>query len=246
MSAEASSMAAPFIDSALHRQRTNLSNTSLSYYLKGELIALNLDLLIRERTKGQRSLDDVMRKAYDEFYVKSPNATYYLKGRGYTDDEFAGVVSEVAGMDMNGFFEKYIRGTEQLPYDQAFAAIGMRLLKSPANSAYTGGIVIDQQDRRGLRLGSLRVNSPAERGGLQEGDVLVSIGGTPVARENWSATLSRFKQGDRVPITVRRYRQTLDLAIQLDGPDTFNYRIEEDPNASAQAKALRAAWLNGN
>ena len=85
MSAEASSMAAPFIDSALHRQRTNLSNTSLSYYLKGELIALNLDLLIRSWTKGQRSLDDVMRRAYDEFYLKSPNASYYLKGRGYTD-----------------------------------------------------------------------------------------------------------------------------------------------------------------
>ena len=78
-------MAAPFIDSALHRQRTNLSNTSLSYYLKGELIALNLDLLIRSWTKGQRSLDDVMRRAYDEFYLKSPNASYYLKGRGYTD-----------------------------------------------------------------------------------------------------------------------------------------------------------------
>src|SRR6185295_2940371 len=55
MSAEASSMAAAFIDSALHRQRTNLPNTSLSYYLKGELIALNLDLLIREKTAGRYS-----------------------------------------------------------------------------------------------------------------------------------------------------------------------------------------------
>ena len=65
-------MAASFTDAALHRQRTNLPNTSLSYYLKGELIALNLDLLIRGWTKGRRSLDDVMRRAYDEFYVKSP------------------------------------------------------------------------------------------------------------------------------------------------------------------------------
>ena len=245
MSAEASSMAAPFIDAALHRQRTNLANTSLSYYLKGELIALNLDLLIREKSKGQRSLDDVMRQAYDEFYVKSPNATYYLKGRGYTDEDFARVVSGVAGMDMNGFFEKHIRGTEELPYDQAFAAIGMRLLKSPAGSAYTGGIVIDQQDRQGLRLGALRGDSPAERGGLQQGDILVSIGGMPVSREDWRVTLNRFKQGDRVPITVRRYRQTLDLAIQLDAPEVYNYRIEEDPNAPAQAKALRSAWLKG-
>src|SRR5207248_2896589 len=110
MSAEASSMAAPFIDSALHRQRTNLSNTSLSYYLKGELIALDLDLLIRGWTKGQRSLDDVMRRAYDEFYVKSPNASYYLKGRGYSIEDFARVVSEVAGRDMNDWFAKYVHG----------------------------------------------------------------------------------------------------------------------------------------
>src|SRR5437016_1597909 len=80
MSAEASSMAAPFIDRASYHDRTNLENSSLSYYLKGELIALNLDLLIRGWTKGQRSLDDVMRRAYDEFYLKSPNECEYLKG----------------------------------------------------------------------------------------------------------------------------------------------------------------------
>jgi len=91
MSAEASSMAAPFIDGAAHRQRTNLQNTSLSYYLKGELIALNLDLLIRGWTRGQRSLDDVMRRAYDEFYLRSPNSSYYLKGRGYSIEDFTRV-----------------------------------------------------------------------------------------------------------------------------------------------------------
>ena len=243
MSAEASSMAAPFMDAALHRQRTNLSNTSLSYYLKGELIALDLDLLIRGRTKGLHSLDDVMRRAYEEFYVKSPNASYYLKGRGYTIEDFAGVVSEVAGMDMNDFFARYIRGTDVLPYGEALACIGLRLVKAPAYQPYNGGIVIDPQDRQTLRLGALQTDSPAERGGLQQGDVLVAIGGFPVAPENWKSILNRFKQGDRVPITVRRFRQTLELTIQLDAPETYVYRIEEDANASPEAGALRAAWL---
>jgi len=246
MSAEASSMAAPFIDGALHRQRTNLSNTSLSYYLKGELIALNLDLLIRGKTKGRRSLDDVMRRAYDEFYRKSPNASYYLKGRGYTIEEFAQVVSEVAGTDMNEFFARYIRGTERLPYEEAFQAAGLQLTKSLANLPYTGGIVIDPQIRQTLRLGALRNDSPAERGGLQEGDVLVSIGGMAVTRENWAYVLNRYKQGDRIPITVRRFRENLNLTIQLETPEVYDYRIEEDPGASAQARALRQAWLRGN
>ena len=243
MSAEASSMAAPFIDSAVQRQRTNLPNTSLSYYLKGELIALNLDLLIRGWTGGQRSLDDVMRRAYDEFYVKSPKASYYLKGRGYSIEDFTRVVSEIAGRDMTYWFEKYIRGVDQLPYDEALSAMGLRLLKSPASQPYTAGIVVDRDDRQSLRLGNLRNDSPAERGGLQQGDVLLSIGGTSVSRENWMSVLNRYKQGDRISVTVRRFRRMVELSIELGAPDVFDYRIEEMPNASAQMKVLRTAWL---
>jgi predicted metalloprotease with PDZ domain len=245
MSAEASSMAAPFIDRASYRDRTNLQNSSLSYYLKGELIALNLDLLIRGITKGQRSLDDVMRRAYDEFYVKSPNATYYLKGRGYTIEDFARVVSETAGVDMTGWFAKYVHGVETLPYDEALSAVGLRLVRTTASQPYTAGFVIDRQDRQTVRLGALRSDSAAERGGLQEGDIVLSIGGTPVSRENWLYTLNRYRQGDRVPVSVRRFRQTLDLTIQLGPPDLYDYRIEEMPNAPAEAKRLRAAWLQG-
>lgn len=245
MSAEASSMAAPFIDAALHRQRTNLPNTSLSYYLKGELIALNLDLLIRGWTNGQRSLDDVMRRAYDEFYVKSPNASYYLKGRGYAIEDFARIVSEVAGRDMNDWFARYVRGVEPLPYAEALAAAGLRLVKTPANQPYTAGLVIDRDERQTLRLGALRSDSPAERVGLQQGDVLLSIGGTNVSRDNWFSTLNRFKDGDRIPVTVRRFRQTIEVNMQLGPPDIFDYSIEEIPDASGRAKAIRQAWLEG-
>jgi predicted metalloprotease with PDZ domain len=245
MSAEASSMAAPFIDAALHRQRTNLGNTSLSYYLKGELIALNLDLLIRSWTKGQKSLDDVMRRAYDEFYVKGPNASYYLKGRGYTDEDFARVVSEVAGRDMTEWFTKYVRGVDPLPYDEALAGVGLRLVKNAAGQPYNAGISIERDERQSLRLGSLRTDSPAERAGLQQGDVLLSIGGTTVSRDNWFSVLNRYKQGDRIPITVRRYRRNIELTLQLGPPELYDYRIEEIPNASPDVRKLRNSWLEG-
>jgi predicted metalloprotease with PDZ domain len=243
MSAEASSLAAPFIDAALHRQRTNLQNVSLSYYLKGELIALNLDLLIRGWTKNQRSLDDVMRRAYDDFYVKSPNASYYLKGRGYSIEDFAHVVSEVAGRDMTDWFAKYVRGVEPLPYDEALAAAGLRLVKTPSSQPFTAGITIDRDERQSFRLGAIRTDSPAERGGLQQGDVLLTIGGSSVSRESWLSVLNRYKPGDRIPVTVRRFRQTVELNIQLGRPELYDYRIEEIPNASAEEKAIRAKWL---
>jgi predicted metalloprotease with PDZ domain len=243
MSAEASSMAAPFIDGALHRQRTNLPNTSVSYYLKGELIALNLDLLIRGWTKGQRSLDDVMRRAYDEFYVKSPNASYYLKGRGYTIDDFARVVSEIAGRDMTDWFARYIRGVEPLPYDEALSVVGLRLMKSPASQPYNAGITLDRDAGQALRLGALRTDSPAERGGLQQGDVLLSIGGNNVSRDNWLGVLNRFKPNERIPVTVRRLRRTMELTIELGEPEIYDYRIVEAPNVSTPMKTLRDAWL---
>jgi len=236
---------APFIDRGSSDQQTNLQNTVVSYYPKGETVAVTLDLLIRGRSKGRASLDDVMRRAYEEFYVKSPNASYYLKGRGYSIEDFARIVSEVAGRDMTDWFARYVRGIDPLPYDEALAAVGLRLVKSPAYQPYTAGIVIDRDDRQALRLGVLRSDSAAERGGLQQGDVLVSIDGTNVSRENWASVLNRHKQGDRVPVTVRRFRRTVDLNIVLGEPDFYDYRLEELPNVSAQTRAPRAAWLDG-
>ena len=97
MSAEESSLSAPFIDGAPHAQLTNLQNTAISYYPKGELIGMVMDLLVRGRTKGKASLDDVMRDMYEEFYLKSPNNSYYLRGRGYQTEDLERVASRRVG-----------------------------------------------------------------------------------------------------------------------------------------------------
>ena len=131
MSAEESSLSAPFIDDAVHAQQTNLASTSISYYPKGEVLGLVLDLLIRGKTGGRASLDDVMRRMYEEFYVKSPNATYYLRGRGYKSEDFERVTSEVAGADMSDFFKRHVRGVESPPYEEAFAQVGLRFVHEP-------------------------------------------------------------------------------------------------------------------
>lgn len=130
MSAEESSLVAPFLDAACHVQRTDLAQTSLSYYDKGETIALVLDLLLRGRSEGRVSLDDVMRRAYQHFYLDSPQATYYLRGRGYTTEEFQQVATEVAGFDLADFFTRHVRATEPLPYNDALAFVGLRLVNN--------------------------------------------------------------------------------------------------------------------
>jgi predicted metalloprotease with PDZ domain len=129
-SAVDSSILAPFIDRATSDQRTNLQNTLVSYYPKGETLALPLDLIIRGRSKGRASLDEVMRRAYEEFYLKSPNDSYYLKGRGYTVDEFQRLASRVAGFDLSDFFRLHVYGVEPPPYDEALSYVGLRMTRT--------------------------------------------------------------------------------------------------------------------
>jgi predicted metalloprotease with PDZ domain len=244
MSAEESSQSASFLDDAAHSQRTNLQNTAISYYPKGELIGFVLDLIIRGKSNGKASLDEVMRRMYDEFYLRGPNASYYLRGRGYTTEDFQRVASEVAGFDLSDFFARYVRRTEVLPYDEALGYMGLRLVKEVKPQPFNAGLGINNSEGRPV-IASVRNGSPAEDAGLQADDELVSLGGNKVTADNWLRLFARYKQGSRVPVVVTRDRKTISTAITLGEPDRFDYRIEEKKNATREQKTLRAAWLKG-
>jgi len=246
MSAEESSLSAPFIDGAPAAQTTNLQNTAISYYPKGQLIALVLDLLVRGRTKGKSSLDDVMRQMYEELYLNSPNSSYYLRGRGYQTEDLERIASRRTGIDFTDFFKRHIRDVEVLPYDEAFAYVGLRLVKTQAKQPFDAGLALKSEDSQELVIENVRNNSPAEDAGLQNGDEVVSLGGKTVTADSWLKTLARFKPGDSVPITVKRDRRTIKTNIVLGQPDRYDYVIEEKPDATAEQKALRARWLSGN
>lgn len=244
MSAEESSLSAPFIDRAEHAQLTNLQNTAISYYPKGELIGVVMDLLVRGRTKGRSSLDDVMRAMYETFYLKSPNSSYYLRGRGYQTEDLEWVAARVSGINFTDFFKRHVRDVEMLPYDEAFAYVGLRLVKTQAKEPFDAGLLIESGERSRASIDNVRNNSPAEDAGLQANDEIVSLGGKEVTSDSWRRVLARFKQGDSVPVTFKRDRRTIKVTIVLGQPERFDYKIEEKPDATAEQKALRASWLS--
>jgi predicted metalloprotease with PDZ domain len=245
MSAEESSLSAPFLDDAPHAQKTNLANSSISYYPKGEVLGLVLDLLIRGKTAGKASLDDVMRRMYEEFYLKSPNASYYLRGRGYAAEDFERTVSEVAGADMSDFFKRYVRGVETPPYDEALAQVGLRL--APVlGPTVTIGIAFDDDQTAGLRISRVLPDSPAQEAGLEVDDTILLFGGSKVTPRNWSQIAGKYKPGDRVNLNVQRGSRTIPLSITLGPPRVLSYRIEEIKDTPAEKKAMRAAWMKGS
>ena len=244
MSAEESSLSAPFIDDAPHAQQTNLENTSISYYPKGELIAMAIDLLARGRTKGKSSLDEVMRRMYDEFYLKSPNGSYYLRGRGYHTEDLERVVAEIGGVEFHDFFKRYVRDVELLPYEEAFAYAGLHLVRTQAKEPFNAGLWVDFSEA-GAVVQNVLNNSPAENAGLQKNDEIISLAGKKVRKDSWFKTLARYNKGDSVPIVVKRDRRTIKTNLVLGDPERFEYRIEEDATATNEQKTLRAAWLSG-
>lgn len=245
MSAEESSVLASFLDDAPHSQQTNLANTAISYYPKGESIAMTLDLLIRGKSEGRASLDDVMRRMYEEFYMKGSNNSYYLHGHGYTTDDLERVVSEVAGFDLSDFFSRYIRGVEVLPYDEVLANVGLRLITQPAREPYNGGISLDNETPELVIVGNVRPNSAAEDAGVEHGDEILSLGGKTVTKQNWQRLLARYKEGDRIPISLRRDRRTIEKTLVLGRPDRVEYVIEEKRDATTEQKTRRMEWLRG-
>lgn len=245
MSAEESSIIAPFIDDAPHAQATNLENTAISYYPKGELIGMVMDLLVRGRSKGKASLDEIIRHMYDEFYVKAANNSYYLKGRGYHTEDVQRVASEVAGFSLEDFFNRYIRNVEMLPYDEAFSYVGLRLARAQAKEPFNAGMTLQFDDPREPIIETVRNNSPAEGAGLQSGDEIVSLAGKPATKDSWLQILAQYKSGDAVQVVAERDRRTIKASMVLGAPERFEYRIEERPDATAEQKALRGAWLNG-
>ena len=203
-----------------------------------------LDLWVRGRTGGKRSLDDVMRAMYEEFYLKSQNNSYYLRGRGYQPEDLQRVASQVAGMNLGDFFDRYVRRTEPLPYDEALGYAGLRLNKKAMKDPFNAGLMVDYEERTAFIL-TVRNDSPAENAGLQSGDEIVEVGGKGLVKDNWPATISRFKPGQSVPVTVKRDRRTLKVNLVLGDVERFEYKIEELMGATAEQKKLRTAWLEG-
>jgi predicted metalloprotease with PDZ domain len=227
-----------------YRQDENAPNALISYYWKGALVALALDLTLR--AAGRTSLDAVMRTLWER---------YGRSGEGVPEDAIARVVDELAGSPLSAFFERYVDGTEDPPLDTLLDAFGIDWnLRAATGGGDRGGkpangtapacwlgakIGADQ------KLQAVYTGGPAERAGLAANDVLVAVDGIRASAATIGSLLVRRGPGDRIPVHAFRRDELIGVEIELASAplDTCYLTLRE--NIPEAMLALRNAWLAG-
>jgi predicted metalloprotease with PDZ domain len=217
-----------------YRQDENSVNSQVSYYDKGALLGLLLDLEIRKRSGGAKSLDDVMRYLYAEFYKKN---------RNYGPADFQKAAELMAGSSLEEFFSKYVRGKEELDYNAALEAAGLRLETSAAADAkvYFGADVAQEDDR--LIVRRVYAGSPAYEHGLNAGDEIVALDNMRATRDFFNARMAEKKPGDLVNLTIFRFDNLSLLPIKLSDKREMSYRIVPVASPRAVQKQIYRNWL---
>ncbi|MFC3110542.1 M61 family metallopeptidase [Undibacterium arcticum] len=199
-----------------YRQDENAPNAIVSYYAKGSLVALALDLTIRAKTDGKKSLDDVMRALWQRY-----GRDFYTPGkkqRGVTEAEAEAVFDEVSGLKLNSFFQRYVHGTGDLPLAKLLAPFGVTLSdnRPPAKASLDVRTVRDGND---CKLANVYEGGAAHRAGLSAGDLLVALDGLRVSMAggsgNLESLLSRYRVGAAVEVHAFRRDELLRFSAKL-------------------------------
>lgn len=238
MSATESSLTADFHDRSPLYQQTNQRATTISYYFKGEFDALAIDLDIRNRTHGQKSLNDVLRYLWQHNYEGATNS-YYLPGHGYTEQDVQQAIEAVAGVSYADFFRDYVTGVKELPWDQIFAPVGLRLVCQPAPNA-TSWLGLGLQ---GTTVNMVAPGSPAEQAGFGIDDQIQKINGQTVNADTLEGSLHALPPNQPATVTVLRHFQTAILSITPAVPRPSDCTLHNVEHVSQQQKQLREQWL---
>jgi predicted metalloprotease with PDZ domain len=231
-----------------YKQDANAGNAIVSYYAKGSLIALALDLKLRSETDGNISLDDVMRVCWERWGET---------GKGMPERGLEEVSSEVSGLDLGDFFDACVRGTGELALEPLLHDHGVQYCKRRSQGRKDkGGDKVDDGKLPNVWLGanlatrsgkpifvSLSNGGPAERAGVSPGDELVALDGVRASVSGSDTRIRRYRPGDKSELTVFRGDELLTLKLTWAEALNDTCYLEVDADASETAVKYREDWL---
>ncbi len=209
---------------------------SISYYNKGELLGVMLDLAVREASHGKASLREVLQWM---------NANYARKGRFFNDSEGVRQAAEaVSQADLGWFFTKYVAGTDEIPWNDFLRSVGLRV-NEVTNTVADAGFTAARNFDNPMSVGAVTPGSEAERAGLQAGDTILELQGKPAGQEARDL-LMRLNPGDTLTMKVRGRRGSeRELKWKVGGRQEISYQVKDLDQVTADQRARRAAWLRG-
>jgi predicted metalloprotease with PDZ domain len=226
-----------------YKQDENAANAIVSYYAKGCLIAACIDLKMRELTDGQKSLDDVMRRLWQD---------YREQGKGVEPDGIQKLVSQLTGIDLESFLDELIYGTSELPLPELLASVGIEVVQRVAKNAQDKGGkdiegelpgvdfgVILKDGEAGLVIQRVVEAGAAQSGGLSAGDQIIAVDGLRLNLGQLEKKILRTNAGDvwQVHVFRRDELYRFDIVLQAAAETTFVLKITD------QHQPARKAWL---
>ncbi|PZU95304.1 MAG: peptidase M61 [Pseudanabaena sp.] len=217
----------------LYRPDANTHNSQISYYLKGEMVSMLLDLLIRYKTNNLRSLDRVMQIMWERFGKDEV---------GFEEAELHQVIEEVAGTDLTDFWKDYLYGTKELDYNYYLEPFGLELRSGRQDFPYTG---LTLKAKSAIaEIEKVEVGSPAQKAGISAGDSLLAINEIRVTTETFHERLRDFAAQEEITVTIFQQDLLKTLKVTLQEPIISHFELVQMANASPNQELNLQMWLN--
>ena len=216
----------------LYKPDENSVNSGISYYTKGSLIGMLLDLYILDATGGRKRLDDVMRLLYN---------TTYRKGRGFTEEDFVAACGKVLGSDASQLCRSLIRGRGDLQFGRYLALAGLEMKRESERKEGCAGILMSRKTPE--TVGSVLEGMPAAEAGVFPGDEIIAVNGMRVMPPDFASRIRELSSREDITLTVARHGQLKSISLRLEerpGKLTF----VQMKRASAKQKRTYEKWAH--
>lgn len=233
-----------------YKQDESAPNTIVSYYAKGALLALCLDLTIRKHTNNEKSLDDVMRYLW---------SNYGKPSTGLAEGMIEEIASEVSGVDLSNFFEKYLYGVEELPLDTLLSNFGISFnLRATTSVDDKGGVPLKcssdtqppvsfgarfSENSLGAKVTQIFTNESAELAGLSAGDIVIAINDLQVNKSTINKIINSYPFGEKLKIHAFRRDELKEFEMTLKQAELTTCYLTSNKQASKEETQRQNEWL---
>ena len=212
----------------------------LNVYQKGALIGMCIDIIIREKSNGERGILDLMHKLSSEYGVDKP----------FNDNELFAKITQLTYPEVGEFLNKYVAGTTPIPYDFYLAKVGVtKAVEKKAAPVFIKGqtpyISVDKKTKEIAVRSDVGTNEFFKNLNLKGGDIILSVNNKSYSLDNIYDLITEsenWKENDPITIKIKRggKEETIKGTVKLPYEESETFKATD-----ASKEKLKNAWLKG-